>query len=276
MKKLKHGKVLLCAASVILVCVVALVVSIHVAFGAEESRVSAEEILPTPVAGGEGTGATPDVGAQYISGEEAIAAFAGAASKLFDQTVDVSTPTVTFDGEGSHAKWIVKSDTFISYVDALSGEVFYCQRTSGYAGDRITLGEYYSISDSLRSPSGDDPPDMSNSPDSIYIKAALEFANDRLADGRAVDNAIINAGQFIWEASAATGTIEVDVDVLMASGRSYRLVFWGTDQPVLAGYYSFPTQDACRWGYFYEEEVPETATWPEATPTPAPTRQPAD
>ena len=42
MKKLKSGKVILFAAGIILVCIAALVVSIHVAFGAETDKVAAD------------------------------------------------------------------------------------------------------------------------------------------------------------------------------------------------------------------------------------------
>jgi len=273
MKKLKQGKVLLFAAGIILACTAALVISIHVAFGAEDSKVAVDG-LPTPVAGGTGTGATPEVGAQYITEEEAKTEFNWVATNLFDQTVDDAALTAEFDGNGVHAQWIVKSNALSCTIDALSSEVLSCECISGYAGDRINQSEYHNrVHDSLTFTTGDCAADMYNSPDNVYIKAALAVANESLTDGRTVETIKISGGVFMWDSSTATASVEADVDILMTTGRSYRLVFWGADQIVLAAYYSYPNQEACDLGYFYEEEVPDSfndkwqTDWPEPTPT---------
>ncbi len=258
MKKFKHSKVLLYAAAIILVCMVTLAISIHVAFDAEEGNVVAEQsgAIVTMPAVTEAESSTP--GAQYITEEEAADIFRNAVSGAFDSTVKEAWLGITFNesgnlGDNQRAGWYLSDGTYSCNLDAISGEVLMCERTINYTGSIITVDEYLSMGDDTIT----GPLDMYNSPDNLFIRAGLEIIGDRFANGRTVDNAMINATQLVGIAGDKRGTVETNVDVLMATGRSYRLLFWGTDEAVFVGYYSYPTQDACLWGYFYEEDAPQ-------------------
>ncbi len=258
MRKLKKARVLLYAVGIIAACVAALVVSIHAAFGAEESKTVAEQsgnvVAVSPSA--EAAAATP--GAQYITEEEAADIFRDAVSAAFDAAIKETWLGSSFHdsgnlGDNQRAGWYLNDGTYSCNIDALSGEVLMCERAVHYTGTIIKVDEYLSMCDDTIA----GPLDMHNSPDDIYIRAALGIIDERFANGRTVENARIDASQFVGIAADESGTVETDVDVLMSTGRSYRLLFWGTDEALFAGYYSFPTQDACLWGYFYEEDAPQ-------------------
>ena len=260
MKKLKQSKVLLFAAAIIVVCAGVLITSVHVAFGAEENKVVAEsanaqttdaaEALDTLEANT--TAATP--GPQYITEEEAIEAYTAIITDVFGKTVDTVSLTATFYGDQPHAYWGIKSGVDSCYLDAISGDVIECDHFSnGYSGNSITLGESQSMDYSFV----DDP-------DNIYIQTVKDIVNASLAGGRSIDELQIDGIQFYWDNNSeglnpeATGTNVVDCHVCMATGLSYTISLWGSEDALqICRIFTHQSQDACRWGYYYEEDAVE-------------------
>jgi hypothetical protein len=170
-----------------------------------------------------------------------------------------------------HDNWQVACSDFFCKIDALTGEVliFSIDDSKKYTGDKITLGEYntepaynYKAYEDVNNP---------------YSKKAADIVTSKLAKGRAIDEAVVSASQFAGDNNGGSGsnekgTTQVDVCVLMKTGRCYTLSFSGTKQLELRIYKSYPTKDACLNDYFYEEEAsdfpPEEAM---ATPLSAPT-----
>ena len=289
MQEIKHKKVLLYAAAIIMACTAVLIVSVQIAFGAEETKVVAEpsesvvtatvseaadEPLPTetPVATAaaetvvESQAAEP--GAQYITEESAVNIFTQTLVNVFEKTADDTDITASFDSQG-HTTWAVKDDTFSCYIEAISGDVICCMNTGSeneYSGESITLGEF--DSDSFCS-------DIYDDPDNIYIQTATNIVNNSLANGRRIDHVEIDGIQFCWDDNsrgfdpAATGTAMVDCHVYMETGLSYTLSLWGgTDALEVSVFYSHPTWNACQWGYYFEEDAPsfDSAASESATP----------
>lgn len=254
MKMLKHGKVILYAAVLILVSSAILIVSIYFKFRAEESKTivgPTENIVAVSAAPAESSSATPD--AQYISKEEAVGIFVETAGKVFNKPADTASLSVTFN-KNRYAIWAVSDANYSAYIDALSGDVIVFSLTSmfngigEYSGNRITLEAYQYI----------DFDDFFYSTDSIYIITATDIINASLANGRKIDHIEITGVKFIWDEGAelaldTTGTLAVICDVFMETGNSYSLTLWGADQlePIELCYYQ--TQDGCRLGYYYEK-----------------------
>lgn len=218
-----------------------------------------------------------------ITEEQAVEACLKVASGIFDLDADKSSLTVTLhpeeeikDEDGNVVNttrniWSMEGAGFSCAIDAASGAILaFCDTTDNYPGSSITEGEFSDVGD-ITAPDGG-AVYLHNCPENIYIKAAETLVNERLANGRAISDIMIDGVQFVWDESAeysddasASGTIQVDCHVFMEKGPSYTLSFWGTDEVVLKIFTSHPTQHACLWGYFYEEEAadypPEGSNW---------------
>ncbi len=253
-----------------------------------------EATIETPRPSSEAVSETP--GPECITEQEATAIFSQTALDLFGLEIDEKN--LTYEFNGSHETWYISESLddgicdYMCLIDAISGEVLNLQdRSKEYAGDRITLEEFDNGAGNISAPSGGQA-NMTNSPDNAYIKDAAQIIKDKLADGRTIENIEIDGVQFVWDNNSegfdpeAKGTIQVDCHVYMNTGRSYTLSFWGTNQLELRIFYSHPTQDACRWGYLFEEEAsdyPNDEEWhtaegieaaPSSMPTPAPSPTP--
>ena len=270
MKKLKHGKVILYAAAIILVCAGALIISINVAFGAEENKVIADAaaddetaLSPTSTVS---SGIT--VPAQFITEAEAIDAFMNIAKNVCGLDIIPNEVGALFiekrdltDNKGAiigiqHDEWAVEGRACTCYIDALSGDVIFFENNNEYSKEGTTVGEW-------------DEAVLSGSyggyyedPNNIYIQTAKNIVNASLADGRSIDHVQIDGVQFAWDdnnagfESDATGTLLVDCHVYMETGVSYTISLWGdTDNLQVYWFYSHPTWDACKWMYYYEEDA---------------------
>lgn len=242
--------------------------------------------LVTPAAEPKVTGEaviSDDPGPGYVTGGQAVDAYTKIATELFGLDVDKSGLAVAYSGKEeynynnngvsetrtTHETWSVTSPDLNCTVDAVSGAVIFSERQSeAYPGVSITLGDFDNNTTGITPDGGS--ADMFNSPDDIYISAARRLVTDRLADGRVIENIMIDGVQFVWDNNGegfdpnATGTVLVDCHVYMETGLSYTLSFLGTDQLVLHWFWSHPTHHACTWGYFYPEDgtglPPESAT----------------
>lgn len=195
--------------------------------------------------------------------------------------VDKNKLTAHFIGADQYTRecWYVTSRDTECTIDAISGDVlmFSVNYDKKYTGKKITLGDFEAdpFSNYIR-----------DNPNNAYSKLAAGIVNSKLANGRIIDEIMIDGIQFVWDKDSdgfdpkAKGTIQVDAKVLMPSGRSYCLSFWGTKQLELRIFTSHPTKDACLWGYFYEEQAgeysptPSSSSWetaPGITPGPAAT-----
>lgn len=274
MKNLKHGKVILLAAAIILACAGALVAAILIVFNAEENRVAAEQ--PEGIAAVSAIPDTlkavdaengfyivpgPDVivpaeeDVKYITEEEAIAIFTELMDNLFEITVDTQSVNVTLDILPPGASWNVTLDGYLCCIDAISGDVMYCDSgTKTYSGKWLPLGQlekdpYYQT--------------LGDNPDNIYIQTVREIVNSHLAGGRSIDHIEIHGVQFIFlnEDSLdintpAMAAVEVDCGVYMDTGLSYTIGLWGNESDLqIYRFYSHQSWDACKWGYYYEEYV---------------------
>lgn len=215
--------------------------------------------------------AEPSATQQPISEDDAVNACLWVANELFALDVDRSSLTVNFspqedlkDENGNitytiHEYWSIENKDFNCGVDAATGTVtLFDLRTNDYPGSTITEEEFESDTTGVSADGG--PVDMHSCPDDIYIKAAVDLVNKHLANGRNIDNVEIDGVQFVWKNNSdgfdpdAEGTILVDCHVYMENGLSYTLSFWGIGEVALNRFYSHPTQHACTWGYFYEED----------------------
>ena len=276
MQKLKLGKykVVIYAAAILLAGAGVLLTSITVAQGAEQSRVVAEQsentgltlmveavtpgpeptssTTPGPVAT---TSTTP--GPEFITENDAIELYPWVAEEIFGIKVDKSKLTADFYQETApHEWWIVYGPGAECYIDALSGEVlrFSTMLDKKYTGKMISLEESNTAKYSTV---------IAEDPNNAYSKMAAEIVNSKLANGRNIESVEVAGIQFVWANDKdgldpkAKGTISVDILVLMETGRSYRFTFWGTEKIELVEFSSHPTQDACHWYYFYEDQAEE-------------------
>lgn len=196
-------------------------------------------------------------GPEFITEDEAKEAYIESAKDIFGMNADKSELTASFYTETApHEWWYVTGNGKECYIDAVSGEVlqFRLSPERKYTGKLITLEECTTDPYSA---------DIAEDPNNAYSRMAAEIVNSTLADGRIIDEIMTDGIQFVWDNNSdgldpkAKGTIAVDVLVLMKTGRSYRFTFWGTEEIVLMEFSSHPTQDACRWYYFYEEQAEE-------------------
>lgn len=204
---------------------------------------------------------TPEVtaacthGTDFITQHQAKDAYTWVAKNIFGMKVHRNKLTAEFYGVteyNPHAWWIVTSPDAQCSIDAVSGDVLmFSVSSEKYKGKKITLGEF------------DDPKystGIYENPNNAYAKAAAKIVNAKLAGGRVIDEVMIDGIQFVWDNNEdgfdpdAKGTIQVDAKVLMPSGRSYCLSFWGTNKLELKIFSSHPSKDACLWGYFYPED----------------------
>lgn len=210
---------------------------------------------------------------KLIAKDQAVEACLKVAADIFGLTVDPGSVTANFspseeikDEKGNivnttHDTWIIEGPGFYCSIDAATNAItiFYDTNTE-YRGSSIKESQFKEIGN-ISAPDGG-AVYLHNSPDNAYIKAAEKLVNERLANGRKISDIMIDGVQFVWDDSSedectpdATGTIQVDCHVLMEKGPNYTLSFWGTDEIVLKIFTSHPTQHACLWGYFYEEDA---------------------
>lgn len=200
-------------------------------------------------------------GAEYISEDEASSIFTKAALYLFGIKTDVSKPHLGTDSNGN-TFWSITNKTCDCSIDAISGAVIEFDPHTKYNGKKIKEGEFNT------------PPYsnlLNDDPNNIYIIATKDFVNSKLAKGRAIDKIEVNSTQFVWDNNKsgfdpnAKGTILAECLVYMHTGPSYTLSFWGTENPELNKFYSYPTQDGCRYDYFYEQDAENFFASPSAT-----------
>jgi hypothetical protein len=213
----------------------------------------------------------PGVAPEPISEDEAVKACTWVANELYGLDVDKSKLIINYepkedvkDENGNyvyttHENWLIRNSDFFCSIDAASGIVATFElEGNDYPGVSITEGEFSSNSTGIVK---DYIVDLHNSPDDIYVKAAYDLVSNHLANGRNIENIMIDGIQFVWKKDSndcnpdAEGTILVDCHVYMEAGESYTLSFWGIGEVALNRFYSHPTQHACMWGYFYEEEA---------------------
>ncbi len=275
MKNLKHGKVILLAAAIILACAGMLVTVLLIVFDAMGSKVVAEQQENTAAVSalpetqksavvaknniidqsGDAATALAEPDAQYISEEDAIAIFTELMDNLFEITVDTQSVNVTLDILPPGATWIVTFDGYLCCIDAISGDVITCDSdTKTYSGKWLPFGQlekdpYYQT--------------LEDNPDNVYIQTVREIVNSHLADGRSIDHIEIHGVQFIFlnEDSLdintpAMAAVAVDCGVYMDTGLSYTIGVWGNESDLqIYRFFSHQSWDACKYGYYYEEYV---------------------
>lgn len=252
--------------------------------------------------------AEPSATQQPISEDDAVNACMDVA-KMFNLDVESSDVTVILgddyivtdeNGNKSYTnkRWYVYSSLFSCYVDAISGDVTRFEAKPRDVGKHITLGEYKN--DTTGITPGGGAADMHNSPNDKYIQTAVNMINSYVTDGRSIENVEIGATQFVWDSNYggfdpnATGCMQVDCQVYMATGRCYTLSFWGAEKIVPKIFMSHPTKHACMWGYLYEDQSSDyppdgmsneewheaqdiiSGTYSEAGRTPAPSFAPSN
>ncbi len=277
MKYIKTGKfrVIAIAAGILVVSLAVLITSVHVALGAEESRIIEEPAAVAalaaekPVQAGDSMiDAQPEPG--HITEQQALESCLSVAIDVFGLDVDGGSLTATFRGEEdiidengnivytAYAVWTVEGPDLHCTIDAASGApIIFYDNSDSYPGGSITQGGFFN--EDRSAPDGG-PVYLHNCPDNMYIKAAEKLVTERLANGRAISDIMIDGVQFVWNDNSegfdpgATGTIQVDCHVYMETGMNYTLSFWGTDDVVLKVFSTHPTDHACKWGYFYEKD----------------------
>lgn len=242
MKKLKLGRFKVIAIVLVVTCVLLSSAAVALAGTAAPNAAVSETV----------------VGPEFITEDEAKESYIWVATEIFGMKADKSKLTAQFNGAteyNSHESWSVTGPDGECFIDAVSGEVlmFSLPYDKKYTGKKITMEEYNT-----------DPAygtDLWEDPNNAYSKMATELVNAKLANGRAIDEIMIGATQFAWTNDkdglepSAKGTIQVDVYVLMESGRCYVFSIWGTKEIELNIFYSYPTKDACLNGYFYEDQA---------------------
>lgn len=279
---MKSKKVFLIAAAILVACTGIFVASTQIALGAQGSmpvsqqstyNAAAQEPAPADTVeidseGSATVSASPPV---FITAEDAIGATMWVAENLFELDVDEDTLIATFEAahdlldENGNAyshvydNWQVQNTDFSCLLDAITGDVLmFNVSTDDYPGESITEGDFDM---DLATTIYDDP-------DNIYVTAARAIVEAELSEGREIEGIEVDGIQFVWDEPStgpdpdATGTIQVDCHVYMESGRHYTLSFWGTDEIVLKKFSTYPTVEACQWGYFYENDLPVSGPQP--------------
>jgi hypothetical protein len=265
MKKYIIGKsrIILIAAAILVVCAAAFVGSTQIAMGAEENKTISQESTYAENAADSGEAAGNSV-PEFITEDDAVGAFMWVASNIFEKNIDESTLTATFEAAHNlvddngiayytvHDNWQVQNSDYHCWIDAVTGDVLeFRVLTDNYPGESISEGDF----------NKDFVYNIYNDPDNVYVTAARDIVETKLSEGRKIENIEVDGIQFAWDDDKydddhnASGTIQVDCHVYMDSGRFYTLSFWGTDQIVLKIFSTYPSKQACQWGYFYEENA---------------------
>lgn len=183
-----------------------------------------------------------ELGPEDITVDEAMDIMIEYTKLLYDEEVERSNLSATFyreEGGVMTDYWTVFNQDYQCSINAVSGKINMLNCKREYSGaDQL---EYYSMDAAL---------DVNNS---AYQQLASDFVEDRLADGAEIESAFVNGSQIVFNGSQPV-TILVDCNVLMKTGRSYRLSFIGSEKQ-LYWFSAHPTQHACVWGYWDESEA---------------------
>ncbi len=274
------NKVFLITAGILVACAGIFIASTQIALGAQggaavsqQSTYNAMGVAPAPAAitvneAGVGDAeltaesASPAV---FITAEDAINATMWVAANIFELDVDEDTLTATFeaahdmlDENGTvythvYDNWQVRNDDFSCLLDAITGDVLtFEMNTDNYPGESITE-EDFDMEFAMA---------IYDDPDNIYVVAARAIVEAKLSEGQEIEVIEVDGIQFVWDEPVvgpepdAAGTIEVGCHVFMESDRYYTLSFRGTDEIVIKAFSTYPTKEACQWGYFYESDPP--------------------
>ena len=178
-----------------------------------------------------------------ITEDEAKATMIEYLKNLFDVKVKESSLTASLETTTigvKHKYWYVRYEDFDCSIDAISGEVMILWGRYDYEGD--DNNSTYSFSN--------------RNSDESYYKKTEEIVNEHLADGHEIELIYIDGVQDVYNDQGTAYTLLVDCHVLMKSGPSYTLSLIGSEQE-LYWYSSHPTQKACVWMYYWEEDGAE-------------------